>query len=43
MRATIVARTMRSPAILANPRVPTAADIEGLISAALGLPEVPRR
>ena len=43
MRATIVARTLRSPAVLANPRVPTAADIEGLIAAALGLPEVSRR
>jgi len=43
MRAAIVARTMRSPAVLANPRVPTEAEVEGLIAAALGLPEVPRR
>jgi alcohol dehydrogenase class IV len=42
-RATIVARTMRSPAVLANPRVPTAPDIEALLAAAVGLPEVARR
>jgi alcohol dehydrogenase len=42
-RAQIVARTMRSPAVLANPRVPTAEDVDALLSAALGLPEVPRR
>jgi alcohol dehydrogenase class IV len=42
-REQIVARTLRSPAVLANPRVPTAADIEGLIAAALGVPELARR
>jgi alcohol dehydrogenase class IV len=37
-RATIVARTLRSPAVLANPRVPSAAEVDALLSAALGPP-----
>ncbi len=43
LRATIVERTLRSPAVLANPRVPTAQDVEALLDAALGVPEVPGR
>jgi alcohol dehydrogenase class IV len=42
-RAAIVAHTLRSPAVLANPRVPTPADVEALLEGVLGLPEVPRR
>jgi alcohol dehydrogenase class IV len=38
LRETIVARALRSPAVLANPRVPTAADLNALLNAALGLP-----
>ncbi len=34
-RATVVARTLRSPAALANPRVPAAADVEGILDAAI--------
>jgi alcohol dehydrogenase class IV len=37
-RATIVARTLRSPATLANPRVPSASEVDALLSAALGPP-----
>jgi alcohol dehydrogenase len=36
-RATIIAHTLRSPAVLANPRVPTADDVDGLLRALLGL------
>ncbi len=39
----IVARALRSPAVLANPRVPTRADVLALVHAAVGLPEVSRR
>ncbi len=42
-RDAIVARTLRSPAVLANPRVPTREDILSLVHAALGLPEVSGR
>lgn len=35
-RATIVANTLRSPATLANPRVPNAADVAGLLDAVSG-------
>ena len=37
-RETIVSRALRSPAVLANPRVPTRDDLTALVSAALGLP-----
>lgn len=37
-RATIVAGTLRSPAVLANPRVPNARDIELLLDAVMGPP-----
>jgi alcohol dehydrogenase len=39
----IVTRALRSPAVLANSRVPTRADLVALLHAAAGLPEVPRR
>ena len=42
-REAIVARTLGSPAVLANPRVPTAQDIQGLLHAVLGLPEASTR
>jgi alcohol dehydrogenase class IV len=42
-RDVIVARTLRSPAVLANPRVPTRDDVLGFVNAALGLPELSRR
>ncbi|MGI0130118.1 MAG: iron-containing alcohol dehydrogenase [Thermoplasmata archaeon] len=42
-RETIVAHTLGSPAVLANPRVPTAEEVEGLISAVVGLPEASDR
>jgi alcohol dehydrogenase class IV len=42
-REVIVGRTLRSPAVLANPRVPTREDVDGLLSAVLGLPEASRR
>jgi alcohol dehydrogenase class IV len=35
-RSEIVARTLRSPAVLANPRVPTAADVGALLDAVAG-------
>ena len=35
-RAEIVRRTLRSPAVLANPRVPNAPDIDGLLDAIAG-------
>ncbi|MGB7125038.1 MAG: iron-containing alcohol dehydrogenase [Thermoplasmata archaeon] len=38
-REAIVDRTLRSPAVLANPRVPTAEEVRGLVDAVLGLPE----
>ena len=37
-RATVVAQTLRSPAVLANPRVPMANEVDGLVHAVLGLP-----
>ncbi len=42
-RARIVARTLASPAALANPRVPTAREVESLLDAAVGLPTVTDR
>ncbi len=42
-RETIVARALRSPAVLANPRVPTRDDLAALVNAALGLPGVSDR
>jgi alcohol dehydrogenase class IV len=41
-REAIVARTLRSPAVLANPRIPTVSDVGGLVDAVLGLPGGPR-
>jgi len=38
VRAEIVRRTLRSPAVLANPRVPNAPDIDGLLDAIAGPP-----
>jgi len=38
-RARVVAETLRSPAVLANPRVPSAADVEGLLDVLVGTPE----
>jgi alcohol dehydrogenase len=38
-RRTVVERTLRSPAVLANPRVPNAEDLNGILDAVLGLPE----
>jgi alcohol dehydrogenase class IV len=38
-RSAIVEHALRSPAILANPRVPTKQDLVGLLDAVLGLPE----
>ncbi len=35
-RATIVARTLTSPAVLANPRVPSATEVDALLSAVAG-------
>ena len=35
-RASVVARTLRSPGALANPRVPTAADVDAILTVALG-------
>lgn len=40
---TIVERTLRSPAVLANPRVPTPADVRDLVHAVLGRPEAAPR
>jgi len=37
-RARIVAETLRSPAVLANPKVPSAADVERLLAALGGAP-----
>ena len=37
-RSRIVAETLRSPAVLANPKVPNAADVESLLAALLGAP-----
>jgi alcohol dehydrogenase class IV len=39
----IVERTLRSPAVLANPRVPTPGDVRDLVHAIVGLPEIARR
>jgi alcohol dehydrogenase class IV len=36
VRSAIVERVLRSPATLANPRVPSAKDVEGLVDAVLG-------
>jgi alcohol dehydrogenase class IV len=43
VRETIVAHTMRSPAVLANPRVPTAREVEELLASAMGAAEAARR
>jgi alcohol dehydrogenase class IV len=40
-RSAIVSNTLRSPAVLANPRVPTPVDIERLLEAAFGRPSSP--
>jgi len=37
-KARIVARVLRTPGVLANPRVPSTADVEGLLAALLGGP-----
>jgi alcohol dehydrogenase class IV len=42
-RKVIVARTLASPGVLANPRVPTVADVEALLNVVIGLPSVPGR
>ncbi len=42
-RESIVARTLRSSGVLANPRVPTPADVRGLLNAAIGLSETSGR
>ncbi len=42
-RATTVARALASPAVLANPRVPTAREIEAILDAAVGGPTVTDR
>jgi alcohol dehydrogenase len=38
-RASILAHTLRSPAVLANPRVPTPPEVNGLLDAVIGLPD----
>jgi alcohol dehydrogenase class IV len=38
-RSRIVADTLRSPAVLANPRVPSAGDVEGLLQTLAGAPD----
>lgn len=42
-RASIVAYTLRSPAVLGNPRVPTPPEVQGLLNAAIGLPDATAR
>ena len=39
-RESVIARTLASPAVLANPRVPTHDDVRALLAAAVGLPTV---
>ncbi len=39
-RATVVAHTLRSPAVLANPRVPSVADVEAIVTTVAGGPPI---